>query len=108
MCGNMRYIFSSPETLSESKWRAALLTPFYQTHLAAVFIDEAHCVDMWGIRGGKQPFRADYKKIGDLRSFLPAAVPFVALTATASHSTRKEIASSLNMHKPAIISTSPN
>ena len=32
-----------------------LLAPVYPAHLKAVFIDEAHCVDMWG--GGKEPFR---------------------------------------------------
>ena len=53
--GRVRYIFGSPECLEEKKWREMLLLPVYQTRLKAVFIDEAHCVDMWG-GGWKSPF----------------------------------------------------
>ena len=37
------------------------------------------------MRGGKEPFRKAYQKLGDLRSFLPSSEPFVALTATAAN-----------------------
>ncbi len=60
-----------------------LLAPVYLTHLKAVFVDEAHCVDMW--LGWKEPFRKAYQKLGDLRSFLPSSVSLVALTATAAN-----------------------
>ena len=83
-----------------------MLAPLYQAHLKAVFIDEAHCIDMWG--SGKEPFRRAYRKLGDLRSFLPSDIPFVALTATATHSTRKDIIHSLGLSKAVAISVSPN
>ena len=106
LSGRVTYIFGSPESLEERKWRSMLLSEVYQKYLAAVFVDEAHCIDLWG--GGKVPFRRAYRSICELRSFLPDIVPFVALTATATINTRREISSSLGMTKPITISTSPN
>lgn len=100
------YIFVSPEIVQERRWRELLLTSEYQAKLRAVFVDEAHCVEMWG--GGSDPFRSSYRQLGDLRSFLPVSVPFCALTATTSTSTRKYIADSLGLDNPKTISISPN
>ena len=74
LSGQVRYLFGSPECFEERKYRNMLLAPVYQTHLKAVFVDEAHCVDMWG--GGKEPFRKAYQKLGDLRSFFAKQCAF--------------------------------
>ena len=106
LSGQVRYIFGSPECFEERKYRDMLLAPVYQTHLKAVFVDEAHCVEMWD--GGKEPFRKAYQKLGDLRSFLPSSVPFVALTATAANTTQRHIIDSLGLFNTVTISESPN
>ena len=100
------YIFSSPELLQEGKWRRSLLNAPYQRRLTAVFINEAHCMEMWG--GGKDPFRLSYGALGDLRSFVPTSVHFCALTATASNKTRQFIVNSLGLVNAVTICLSPN
>ncbi len=62
--------------------------------IVLVAIDEAHCVSQWG-----HDFRADYRNLGDVRSYLPG-IPLLALTATATPPVQKDICTSLNMKKP--------
>ncbi len=52
-------------------------------------------------------FRREYANIGELCSLLPS-VKMIALTATATSSTRKAICQSLGMKAPVIVSQSPN
>ena len=104
--GSIRYVFASPEALDEGRWKSILLKPSFSLAIKAVFCDEAHCVEVWG--GGVFPFRQSYSKLASLQSFFTSTVPFVALTATASTSTRLKICKSLNMIEPVIITTSPN
>ena len=40
-------IFSSPEALTQTKWREALENPLVSDRICAVVIDEAHCVSKW-------------------------------------------------------------
>uniref|UniRef100_A0A4W3IBU3 DNA 3'-5' helicase n=1 Tax=Callorhinchus milii TaxID=7868 RepID=A0A4W3IBU3_CALMI len=70
------------------------------TGITLVAVDEAHCIAEWG-----HDFRNSYRKLGILKSILPK-VPFVALTATASPSIRRDIAESLNLNQPQITCTS--
>jgi len=56
-------------------------------------IDEAHCVAQWG-----HDFRPDYLGLSMLHERWPD-VPRIALTATATEATRKEIASRLNLEQ---------
>ena len=63
-------------------------------------IDEAHCVSQWG-----HDFRDSYRTLGKLRHVLPG-VPFLAMTATATESVRKDICQSLNLRSPVINVTS--
>ena len=53
-------------------------------------------------------FRKEFSKLGDLRGFFPSHLNYMALTATASATTRKSVIRLLGMHKPVIISRSPN
>ena len=68
--------------------------------ITCVAIDEAHCVSQWG-----HDFRDSYRTLGKLRHVLPG-VPFLAMTATATESVRKDICQSLNLRSPVINVTS--
>ena len=60
------------------------------------------------IQDGKEPFRKWCGLVGEIRSFLPKQVSFLALTATASPLTRDKIIKSLSLKKCLEISVSPN
>lgn len=49
----------------------------------------------------------DFSNLGEIRSIVPDNVHLMALTATASLSTRRSIIKSLNMQKPAIVYLAP-
>ena len=53
-------------------------------------------------------FRKEFSDLGDVRSLIPSTVRVMALTATATKSSRREIIKTLRMVRPAIISVSPN
>ena len=52
-------------------------------------------------------FREDFSDLGDIRSIVPDGVHVMALTATASLSTRRGVIRSLCMQKPSIIYLAP-
>ena len=62
--------------------------------IALIAIDEAHCVSQWG-----HDFRKDYFALGELATHFQN-VPRIALTATATPSTQKEIVSNLALNTP--------
>ena len=53
-------------------------------------------------------FHTEFSKVGEIKSILPKQVNVMALTATATNSTRREICITLGMVKPLIVSRSPN
>ena len=56
---------------------------------------------------GKE-FRKEFSKLGDLRGFFPSGLHFMALTATASKSTRNAVILMLGMTKPVMIVRPPD
>ncbi|HET9897944.1 MAG TPA: DNA helicase RecQ [Streptosporangiaceae bacterium] len=85
--GELDLLYLAPERLrAESALR--LLD---RGKIALFAIDEAHCVSQWG-----HDFRPDYLGLSALHERWPH-VPRIALTATATEATRKEIASRLNL-----------
>lgn len=78
--GRLRLLYLAPERLASSG-TARLLR---RAGVAAIAVDEAHCVSQWG-----HDFRPDYLRIGALRRDL--GVPLAAFTATADEETRAEI-----------------
>jgi ATP-dependent DNA helicase RecQ len=62
-------------------------------------VDEAHCVNQWGY-----DFRPSYLSLADMVSVLRPA-PVLALTATATPATRKEIVTRLELANPLICVT---
>lgn len=80
-------LYCSPERLSSDgfvEWLRGL-------GLAAIAVDEAHCISHWG-----HDFRPEYRMLGSLRE-RAGGVPVMALTATAPPRVREDIVSQLGL-----------
>ena len=55
-----------------------------------------------------ESFRRDYGRLGEVLSLFPKGINVMALTATASITSRSKIISSLSMREPHVISVSPH
>ena len=87
LSGELDLIYVAPERLSSASTRSLL----QRGTLSVIAIDEAHCVSQWG-----HDFRPDYLTLGDLGEQFPG-VPRVALTATATDATHREITQRLQL-----------
>ncbi|WP_226533812.1 DNA helicase RecQ [Microbacterium paraoxydans] len=87
LAGELDLIYVAPERLSHAQTTALL----QRGTLSVIAIDEAHCVSQWG-----HDFRPDYLALGDLGERFPG-VPRMALTATATAATHKEITERLHL-----------
>lgn len=90
--GRYRLLYAAPERLMLDHWKDHLRS----WNVAALAIDEAHCISEWG-----HDFRPEYRQISTLRDLLPE-VPVMALTATATERVRADILKQLRMRSPAI------
>ncbi|MBL3699678.1 DNA helicase RecQ [Leucobacter luti] len=85
--GQLDVLYLAPERLS-----APGTIDFLRQGTIALFaIDEAHCVSQWG-----HDFRPDYLRLGALAEHWPD-VPRIALTATATPETHREITERLHL-----------
>ena len=85
--GEMRLLYVAPETLL----RPDLLRLLAQIGVAAITVDEAHCISEWG-----HDFRPEYRQIAAVRARFPDAT-CLALTATATSRVREDIVATLQM-----------
>ncbi|MDL2355169.1 MAG: DNA helicase RecQ [Pseudomonadota bacterium] len=85
--GEIDLVYVAPERLMTPR----CLELFEASRIALFAIDEAHCVSQWG-----HDFRPEYIKLSILHERFPN-VPRIALTATADHQTRAEIALRLQL-----------
>lgn len=79
--GKYRLLYVAPERAMLS----AFLNDITKWDVNLVAIDEAHCVSEWG-----HDFRPEYRQLLELRKLIPA-VPFMALTATATSRVQADI-----------------
>lgn len=85
-------LYASPERLANARFRRTLL----DLGVSAVAVDEAHCIAEWG-----HDFRPEYRQLGVLKTELQ--VPFMAVTATATPRTLREIHESLGLRDPLLV-----
>jgi ATP-dependent DNA helicase RecQ len=95
--GDYKLVYLAPERLMQPEFLSGVL-PRLQTGsgIAALVIDEAHCVSEWG-----HDFRPEYRQLGQLRKRLPD-VPVFACTATATERVRTDIIDQLALRSPCI------
>jgi ATP-dependent DNA helicase RecQ len=87
IAGELDMLYVAPERLSSEGTKR-----FLDSGTIALFaIDEAHCVSQWG-----HDFRPDYLALSELAERWPD-VPRIALTATATEATHKEITERLSL-----------
>jgi ATP-dependent DNA helicase RecQ len=87
LSGELDLLYLAPERL-----RVEATTRLLDQGKVSLFaIDEAHCVSQWG-----HDFRPDYLMLSELHERWPD-VPRIALTATATEPTHREIATRLNL-----------
>ncbi|QHN19202.1 DNA helicase RecQ [Gordonia amarae] len=87
LTGQLDLLYVAPERLSGAQTTQLL----QRGTLSVIAIDEAHCVSQWG-----HDFRPDYLALGDLAERFPG-VPRMALTATATRETHREITERLRL-----------
>jgi len=87
LSGQLDLLYVAPERLSQPATRQLL----GRGTIALIAIDEAHCVSQWG-----HDFRPDYLSLGELAGLWPQ-VPRIALTATATERTHREITERLHL-----------
>lgn len=87
LAGELDLVYVAPERLSSPATTRLLQRGI----LSVIAIDEAHCVSQWG-----HDFRPDYLALGDLGERFPG-VPRMALTATATRATHKELTERLHL-----------
>lgn len=94
--GNYKFLYLSPERL-QSDW---ILERIKHLPISLIAIDEAHCVSQWG-----HDFRPAYLKISQLKTHFPK-IPFLALTASATHRVQEDVIAQLGLEKPVIFQKS--
>jgi ATP-dependent DNA helicase RecQ len=87
LSGDLDILYVAPERLSSEATKRFL----ERGRIALFAIDEAHCVSQWG-----HDFRPDYLALSELAERWPD-VPRIALTATATEATHREITSRLRL-----------
>jgi ATP-dependent DNA helicase RecQ len=87
LAGELDLLYVAPERLGSEATKRFLANG----RIALFAIDEAHCVSQWG-----HDFRPDYLSLGDLAERWPD-VPRIALTATATDATHREITERLHL-----------
>lgn len=88
--GEYKILYLAPERLLQEE----MIERLARWKLAAIAVDEAHCVSEWG-----HDFRPEYGQLSKLREHFPA-VPIIALTATATKRVCDDIIRLLNLREP--------
>lgn len=90
--GHYQILYVSPERLETDNFREYLPN----LNIKLLVIDEAHCISMWG-----QDFRPSYRKIKEVKSFIPDAI-IAAFTASAPSWIQEDIIQQLELKDPFV------
>ena len=80
--GELKILYIAPERQDNNEWFEATM----ELKISMLVIDEAHCISVWG-----HDFRPSYRRIINLVKLLPAHIPVLATTATATLKVQKDI-----------------
>ncbi len=94
--GSYKMLYVTPERLQKKDFMALLK----KQKLSLLVVDEVHCISQWG-----HDFRPDYSRLGEVRQRLGNPLT-LALTATASLHTKKDIFKILHLSPETKIFTS--
>lgn len=94
--GSFKFLYLSPERLQQDLVQQRIK----QMNVNLIAVDEAHCISQWG-----HDFRPAYLNISVLRDLHPA-VPYMALTASATMEVVKDIQEQLNFKNPKVFKSS--
>ena len=104
--GGVKILYVSPERLSSELFQ----TKLRRIHVSFITVDEAHCISQWGY-----DFRPSYLEIAKIRRLVntkrqatndQAAVPVLALTATATPRVIDDIQHRLEFHEQRVFKMS--
>ncbi len=93
--GDVKLLYVSPERLQTE----IFIERFKRMKVSFVAIDEAHCISQWGY-----DFRPPYLQIAMIRE--ERAIPFLALTASATAEVKKDIVAKLQLKSPTFFQRS--
>ena len=96
--GDYKFLYVSPERIVTTLFRAKLRRI---PRVSMLVVDEAHCISQWGY-----DFRPAYLQIAELRQLIPADVPVLALTATATPKVVEDIQDKLCFRQRNVFSMS--
>lgn len=88
-----KFIYLAPERLQTNSW----LKASKKLEISLIAIDEAHCISEWG-----HDFRPPYMEISKYVEKIKNRPPLIALTATATPTTKNEIMNFLKLNKPNV------
>jgi ATP-dependent DNA helicase RecQ len=95
--GELKLVYVAPERALQAEFESEVLPRLHAAHgIAALVVDEAHCVSEWG-----HDFRPEYRQLHRFRARF-ADVPIAAFTATATERVRQDIVKQLALRDPRI------
>jgi superfamily II DNA helicase RecQ len=80
--------------LDHVKFSALLRSADFTKNIAAIVVDEGHCVSQWG-----EHFRKRFADLGKLRSYVPFSVPFMVTSATLPPHILEQVMSQLQFYE---------
>lgn len=98
----IKFLFCTPERFDSTMVRPAEVEEITRGKPSYLVIDEAHCIDRWGL-----DFRPNYGRLGSVHRAL-GKPPLLAFTATAGVASQKRILESLGIPNARVVVTGVN